>query len=88
MLPEDPKWGVAKSQKICFFDETAMRHVANTSKGTSTGYEKSTAISARGALNFEAQLVRNDLFSGAQCDPHESRFEPFDRDPPISSTNK
>lgn len=73
---------------MCYFEENALKHVANTSKSLSTGYEKPKKDLRKGHVVFDEQLHRKDITSSNDCNPHEGRFEPFEHTPSILSKFK
>ncbi len=84
-MPSSPKLTVSKSQKASLIQETVQKHLANTTLTSSSGFEKAPSkVPGSVALCNQTQRLG---FAG-QLSAHDSRFEPFDSTPPISTAYK
>eukprot|EP01022_Parablepharisma_sp_SALTPOND_P004351 TRINITY_DN120142_c0_g1_i1.p1 TRINITY_DN120142_c0_g1~~TRINITY_DN120142_c0_g1_i1.p1 ORF type:complete len:1278 (-),score=116.15 TRINITY_DN120142_c0_g1_i1:4048-7881(-) len=88
VLSESPQWRIGQSPKVCMFDETAARTLANTGKAFFYDSQKPAIGAAKGYVNFGLQAERKSSFLVGNAGPHESRFEVFDNNPEISSNHK
>jgi hypothetical protein len=74
---------VPQTRKICFFEESALRHIANASKSDGGAVEVASR-EVKGVMRFDAQLERKPLTQGGNS-PHDARFEHFDHNPSVST---
>ena len=81
-MPTSPKWKLSSLPKVSLMEQNAIKHVANTTTTFSSGFEKPAKNFSIGLIKFDRQLERKVKDNGS---PHESRFEPFDNSPPIST---
>ncbi len=86
-MPSSPKWKISRIPKVSSIEQLALRHAANSPSSTSIGFGELGQNSGK-VVQFARQLPRKDLSCGAGCNPHESRFEPFDASPPILTSSK
>jgi hypothetical protein len=74
-------WGMGKSRRSVHFE-------GSSNLQTDSSVETTTTPRSLPGLKFASQLDRGRQSYYSDFRVHESRFEPFDNNPPISTTHR